>query len=195
MIHTDISDIVRTDDRYRNVGRTRFDGPCPACGGDDRCVVTVGGGSDGRDLWWCRQCRGGGDVVEYLVAGGTSRADAMREVGLDTSAPDSGSQAASSAAVRAATERQEWRNQERKRQRRHEAVIEYATEAELWIWKQHAWAAFEHPVEADMHEQMRRRIEEMCMNRKEADTDGTERRRTVLERIDSNLQRMAARQR
>ncbi|NCC25578.1 MAG: hypothetical protein EOM25_10345, partial [Deltaproteobacteria bacterium] len=41
-------------------------GPCPACGGTDRCHVWPEQGEAGT--WWCRGCDQGGDAISWLQA-------------------------------------------------------------------------------------------------------------------------------
>lgn len=46
---------------FKKTGSDEWHGPCPSCGGKDRCIVTAS-----KNLYWCRQCNEGGDVIEYL---------------------------------------------------------------------------------------------------------------------------------
>lgn len=68
-------------------------GPCPDCGGTDRCVVWA----DKRDklgktctqynipgVWWCRQCGKGGDTVSFLMdVMGLDFKAALEELGIE----------------------------------------------------------------------------------------------------------------
>lgn len=69
-------------------------GPCPECGGNDRCVVWA----DKRDglgktctehglpgVWWCRQCGAGGDTVAFLMSAavGLEFKAALAELGIE----------------------------------------------------------------------------------------------------------------
>lgn len=68
-------------------------GPCPDCGGTDRCVVWA----DRRDnlgktcsqygipgVWWCRQCGKGGDTVSFLMdVMGMDFKAALAELGIE----------------------------------------------------------------------------------------------------------------
>lgn len=165
MITTDIQDLIAHDDDYRSVGRSRHDGPCPHCGGDDRCTITHEGGSDGRDLWWCRQCRRGGDVVMWLECEGMTTAEAMEAAGLESSKPSSGGQAVSSASLQAATKRQQARNHQLKQERRYQAVREHASTTELALWRAYSRLEVDDPQHAEAHCRGRERIEDLCMER------------------------------
>ena len=64
-------------DGFKKTGSDEWHGPCPSCGGDDRCVVTPS-----RNLYWCRQCDQGGDPIKYLREHrGMSFQDAAEHVG------------------------------------------------------------------------------------------------------------------
>lgn len=72
-------------------------GPCPFCGGRDRCVVWA----DKREglgkvcmehgvsgVFWCRQCGKGGDTLEFMTAAmGMDFKDALRELGIAAGSP------------------------------------------------------------------------------------------------------------
>ena len=143
-LEIDIPDLIAHHDAYNTRGK-EWAGPCPSCGGDDRCVITpptsprVGD----RALWWCRQCRLGGDVVTWLEhSQHLTRAEAMREVGLSTDMDD-----AKKGVVRRAKQKQAKREEE-KAQRHKESLIQderrmmrdrlwsYMTKAEQWIFMQ-----------------------------------------------------------
>lgn len=56
--------------------------PCPACGGEDRCMVRPGdhGGMGG---YWCRQCETYGDAIQFLRDfEGMSYAEACQHLGM-----------------------------------------------------------------------------------------------------------------
>lgn len=69
-------------------------GPCPECGGNDRCVVwaerrdNLGKTCQEHDLpgvWWCRQCGAGGDTVAFLMSSsmGHDFKSALAELGIE----------------------------------------------------------------------------------------------------------------
>jgi phage/plasmid primase-like uncharacterized protein len=56
-------------------------GPCPKCGGTDRFVITPHGGKNGLDIWFCRGCEAGGDVIAFVRhCGGCSFDDAIATI-------------------------------------------------------------------------------------------------------------------
>lgn len=65
-------------------------GPCPACGGNDRFVLLLDQGKDGRGRYFCRQCGLSGDCIQFLREfRGLGYREACRELGREP-APRSG---------------------------------------------------------------------------------------------------------
>lgn len=159
-LEIDIPDLVAHHDAYETRGK-EWAGPCPSCGGHDRCVITppISPHAGDRALWWCRQCRLGGDVVTWLEhTQHMTRAEAMREVGLSTDMDD-----AKKGLVRRKRQKQERRQAEAERQHKRRLVQDerrvmrdrlwaYMSEAERWLWQQ--WwsdAAMTTPERRDRH--------------------------------------------
>lgn len=66
-------------------GSGEWSGPCPLCGGTDRCCAWPE-----RGRWWCRQCGKGGDAVDLLrLRDGLSYRAACDALGI-ASAPKGG---------------------------------------------------------------------------------------------------------
>lgn len=64
--------------RYTRKSGREYAGPCPLCGGADRCSVWPE-----RDRWWCRQCGKGGDAVDLLrLRDGMTYHDACAALGI-----------------------------------------------------------------------------------------------------------------
>lgn len=60
-------------------------GPCPVCGGDDRCRIYTTPGDAGRGdagRYVCRRCHASGDAVSLSIDGGASMEDAHRLFGV-----------------------------------------------------------------------------------------------------------------
>jgi len=143
-LKVDIPDLVAHDDAYDTRGK-EWAGPCPSCGGDDRCVITppTSSRTGDRALWWCRQCRLGGDVVTWLEhSDHMTRAEAMREVGLSTDMDDT-----KKGVVRRRKREQERKQAEADRRHQEHLVQEergvmrdrlwsYMTEVERWVFMQ-----------------------------------------------------------
>ena len=61
----------------KRVGASEYAGPCPVCGGKDRFSVSVK-----KQLWNCRGCGKGGDVIGLAQhAGGATFAEAVAALG------------------------------------------------------------------------------------------------------------------
>ncbi|EFL53031.1 P4 alpha zinc-binding domain protein [Solidesulfovibrio fructosivorans JJ]] len=57
--------------------------PCPACGGEDRCMIKPAD-HEGRGGYWCRQCGAYGDAIQFLRDyEGMSYVEACRHLGIE----------------------------------------------------------------------------------------------------------------
>ena len=80
-------------------GPSEFSSPCPGCGGDDRFIVRT----DGKQRYWCRQCKAKGDAIQYLMDfHGLSFTEAAEQIGRGPTV-----RPATAATVRPAEPRQE----------------------------------------------------------------------------------------
>lgn len=91
---TSLIDFLPNREAFKHKAGSESAGPCPWCGGEDRFVVTVDGGQDGKGRYFCRQCGTKGfasDFLEQFLK--MTRQEAREALGLPggktfTSAPD-----------------------------------------------------------------------------------------------------------
>lgn len=57
----DLLNLISPAGQFKPKGSGEWAGPCPLCGGIDRCCAWPE-----RGRWWCRQCGKGGDAVDLL---------------------------------------------------------------------------------------------------------------------------------
>lgn len=57
----DLLNLISPDRQFKPKVSGEWAGPCPLCGGIDRCCAWPE-----RGRWWCRQCGKGGDAVDLL---------------------------------------------------------------------------------------------------------------------------------
>lgn len=60
-MNVSILDLLSPAGQFKPKGGGEWAGPCPLCGGVDRCCAWPE-----RGRWWCRQCGKGGDAVDLL---------------------------------------------------------------------------------------------------------------------------------
>ena len=81
----DLLSLISPAGQFKPKGSGEWAGPCPLCGGTDRCCAWPE-----RGRWWCRQCGKGGDAVDLLrLRDGLSYRAACDALGI-ASAPKGG---------------------------------------------------------------------------------------------------------
>lgn len=81
----DLLSLISPAGQFKPKGSGELAGPCPLCGGTDRCCAWPE-----RGRWWCRQCGKGGDAVDLLrLRDGLSYRAACDALGI-ASAPKGG---------------------------------------------------------------------------------------------------------
>lgn len=109
-------DLVQADSTLRKAGASKWHGPCPKCGGDDRFTVSPDKGENG--FWFCFGCNIGGDAIKYeMVFHGRTFLEACELVGKDPG------------------ERKPGRRQPRPREQRPAALAARQTVAPVDAWQ------------------------------------------------------------